>query len=379
MNIRNFIAGGKMLSPRNEAVDSSAPSLNSLYFYLTSYCNLKCLHCWIDPMYIDKEEAQEEASFELLKDVIDQAIPLGLKSIKITGGEPFLNKNIFSLIAYAFKKRLIATIETNGTLINDNIASFLKKNNVKQIAVSIDGHNKIVHERLRGVGGSFEKAVNGIKVLKKYNLNIQIIMAVYKDNIGHVEDVIKLAESLGVSNLKINRILNISRGEDLNAKDKTLSVSSYIRFNKMIDTDIQPSYRLNIMLDIPLAFKKIWRIRETRSMCNIKNIAGVLADGSISMCGIGRTIESLKLGSIRQESLRHIWTNNPTLRIIREGLPDGLKGICGRCIFKGVCMGQCRAEAYYRNNDLLSPFSFCEEAFKLGLFPKHSMFNKTLL
>ncbi|MDP2924680.1 MAG: radical SAM protein [Candidatus Omnitrophota bacterium] len=368
-----------MLSPRNEAVDSSAPSLNSLYFYLTSYCNLKCLHCWIDPMYIDKEEAQEEASFELLKDVIDQAIPLGLKSIKITGGEPFLNKNIFSLIAYAFKKRLIATIETNGTLINDNIASFLKKNNVKQIAVSIDGHNKIVHERLRGVGGSFEKAVNGIKVLKKYNLNIQIIMAVYKDNIGHVEDVIKLAESLGVSNLKINRILNISRGEDLNAKDKTLSVSSYIRFNKMIDTDIQPSYRLNIMLDIPLAFKKIWRIRETRSMCNIKNIAGVLADGSISMCGIGRTIESLKLGSIRQESLRHIWTNNPTLRIIREGLPDGLKGICGRCIFKGVCMGQCRAEAYYRNNDLLSPFSFCEEAFKLGLFPKHSMFNKTLL
>lgn len=204
-------------------------------------------------------------------------------------------------------------------------------------------------------------------------------MAIYKDNIRHVEDVIKLAESLGVSNLKINRILNISRGEDLNMKDKILSVSDYINFNKMVDTDVQPNCRLNIMLDIPLAFKKIWRIKETRSMCNIKNIAGVLADGSISICGIGRTIESLKLGNIRNKSLRDIWTNNLTLRVLREGLPHGLKGICGRCVFKGVCMGQCRAEAYYRNNDLLSPFSFCEEAFKLGLFPKDSMFNKTLL
>ena len=184
------------------------PSLNTMYFYLTSYCNLNCIHCWLSPAYINKDKAPTEAPFETLKDIIDQALPLGLRSIKVTGGEPFLSKNIFKLISYAAKKKLGVIIETNGTLINDSKARFLKENNVKVVSISLDGPNKKIHEALRGAN-SFEKAVAGIKLLKEYGINLQVIMSIYKNNIKYVEDTINIAESSGADSFKINPVCNI--------------------------------------------------------------------------------------------------------------------------------------------------------------------------
>ena len=123
-------------------------------------------------------------------------------------------------------------------------------------------------------------------------------------------------------------------------------------------------------MDIPPAFKDIKHIKENASFCHIKNILGVLPDGSISMCGIGEVAPSLRLGDIKKQRLKEIWKTSPLLKTIREDIPAKLKGICSRCVFKGLCLGKCRAEAYYRDKDLMGPYYFCEEAYKSGLFPK---------
>jgi len=357
--------------------DSNIPPLNSLYFYLTSYCNLNCIHCWISPHHIDNIQAPEEAPIELLKDIIDQALPLGLKNIKITGGEPFLNKNIFPLMEYAFSKNIGITIETNGTLIDEKIALFLKNNGVSFIAVSLDGPNKEIHEQLRGMKDCFDRTLKGIKLLTQHGFNVQAIMSAYKDNLQYLEETVTLAEQCGVKSIKINCISGIARGASLKDKGDTLSVKDYVDLNNKIDTEIQPKHEIRIILDIPPAFIKIKNIKERKGRCGIKNILGVLSDGSISICGIGEVVSSLKLGDVRNESLEYIWNNNATLGLIREGVPHRLEGICSKCIFKAFCLGKCRAEAYYsHNNNLLSGFSFCEEAYREGLFPQRSMISK---
>ena len=363
-----------MLLEQDKATDLPLPKLKSLYFYLSSYCNLNCIHCWIAPTYISKDEAPPEAPFELLKDIIDQAMPLGLSNIKITGGEPFLNKNIFPLINYAFEKKLNITIETNGTLINDSTADLLKEREVRHIAVSLDGPNQSVHEVMRGQGGCFDRAIDGIKSLKKHNLNVQVIMALYKGNFDYLEETVSLAESYAVNSFKINPIMCISRAENLREKAMTLSVVDCVELNKKIDEEIQPRHRIEIILDIPPAFKRLEGIKNEKCTCGIKGILGVLADGSISICGIGNVLESLKLGDIKKESLRQIWQDNNLLKIIRHDVPSKLSGVCARCVFKAFCLGKCRAEAYYKNNSILSAFSFCEEAFQSGIFPKGRLF-----
>lgn len=361
-----------MLSTQTKIPNSRVPRLSSIYFYLSSYCNLNCSHCWISPEYINKSEAPEEAPFSLLKDIIDQALPLGLRAIKITGGEPFLNSNIFQLIAYASSKKLTIKIETNATLIDERRAKFLKENSVQQVAVSLDGPNREIHEIIRRRKGCFGKAIEGINALKKCGLHVQVIMSLCKYNSDYMEDTINLAEKYCANSFKINHISNVSRGELLRNKGMTLNVSDYIEFNKRIEQEIQPRHKIRIIFDIPLAFKALKNIKNERGVCGIKNILGVLGDGNISICGIGNVLSSLKLGNVRNDALRDIWEKNNTLRVIRENVPLGLKGVCGICIFKTFCLGKCRAEAYYKNNDLLSPFSFCEEAFRLGLFPKES-------
>ena len=351
-------------------IETKKPQLSTLYFYLTSYCNLRCFHCWIAPEYLDKVHAPEEASFDLLKSIIDQAMPLGLKHIKITGGEPFLSVNFLDLIDYASSKDLQFSIETNGSLIDEEKVKFLKEKGAKFIAVSLDGPDETVHEKVRGVKGCFKKTIEGIKFLKKRGLNVQVIMSVYKDNIGHVEDTISMAESLGVNSFKINCISCVERGRSLMDKGAILSVSDYMTLDKKISGEIKSGHNIKIIFDIPPAFKPLKDIKNGMARCNIKNILGVLSDGRISICGIGENVDSLILGDISKEPLESIWKDNGILKRIREDLPHGLKGVCGDCIFKAYCMGKCRAEAYYRTNDLFSPFSFCEEALKSGLFPE---------
>jgi len=359
---------------QNKSGDLKIPALNSLYFYLTSYCNLNCLHCWIAPKYLNNNRAAVEAPLSLLKEAIDQALPLGLKSIKITGGEPFLNKNIFQLIGYASDKKLRIMVETNATLINNRIARFLKEKLVGHVAVSLDGPKPHIHEALRGRRGCFKKTEQGIKHLKRYGLNVQAIMAIYKDNLGYLEETIGLAEDYGVNSFKINCISSIARGNNLKREGMTLGITDYIELNNKIDSEIQPRHKIRIILDIPPAFKKLINIKN-EGKCRVKNILGILPDGRISICGIGEILASLVLGDIRQNSLEEIWKNNRVLKIIREDLPARLEGVCGKCIFKGFCLGKCRAEAYYANGNMLNPFSFCAEAFRLGLFPQDRIFK----
>mgnify|MGYP001613267086 FL=1 len=299
---------------------------------------------------------------------------MGLKSIKITGGEPFLNKNIFSLFSYAANKNINITVETNGTLIDEYSAKFLKENNVGMVAVSLDGPNQEIHETLRGRRSCFGKTIRGIEFLKKYNLNVQVIMAVYKYNSDYLEDTVRLAEQLGINSFKINCISAVSRGEALKIKGDTLEIADYLNLNQKIDNEIQPRHKIKIILDIPPAFEKIKTIKVKDGRCGLKNILGILANGDISICGIGEVLFSLRLGDIRNEPLEHIWKNNPVLKTLREDIPHKLQGICSRCIFQGYCLGKCRAEAYYVTNNFFSPFSFCDEAYRLGLFPEKNIF-----
>jgi radical SAM protein with 4Fe4S-binding SPASM domain len=105
------------------------------------------------------------------------------------------------------------------------------------------------------------------------------------------------------------------------------------------------------------------------SVCGIYGILGVLANGAYALCGIGETVPDLVFGHVSKDPLADVWRDNPVLREIREGLPRRLGGICGECLMKGVCLGNCIAQNYYRSRNLWAPFWYCEEASRMGLFP----------
>jgi len=345
--------------------------LRTIYFYITGGCNLRCRHCWITP-----DSNKDDIDTEGVKELVRQAVAMGVKHIKLTGGEPFLRKDIFEILHFMKEKDIGLTIETNGTFISDKEAMELKSLNVFHISVSIDSFDSKFHDDFRGLKGSFDASTKAIKALRKAGFNPQMITSLYKENIKDVEHIAIFAESIGAGSLKLNPISAIGRGKDMDNNRQLLTIEELLELERNIDTFIQKKVKIPILLDIPLAFKKLEYIKKHRGICGLLNIIGILSDGTISICGIGTQVPALNMGNIRRDRLKDIWGNNKILISIREDIPDNLEGVCSKCIFKRLCLGKCRADAYYRTSKLTAPFYFCQEAYEKGLFPEVRLYNQ---
>ncbi len=70
------------------SLPEGVPPLTQYYVYLTAGCNLACQHCWLSPVYQPKGTTGGHLDFEFFKLALEEGIPLGLRSAKLTGGEP---------------------------------------------------------------------------------------------------------------------------------------------------------------------------------------------------------------------------------------------------------------------------------------------------
>ena len=153
----------------------------SISFILTETCNLKCLMCDIgqkngrkhDKDYSPLTEAVSRgeglmslADWKLLLDDIVRMHwhPLVL----LTGTEPFLYPEILELVKYGIARNLNFHITTNGTLLSrfaDQLVDLCKKPDSLTVTISLDGIGE-VHDTIRGVKGTFDRAMEGLKLLE---------------------------------------------------------------------------------------------------------------------------------------------------------------------------------------------------------------------
>jgi len=344
------------------------PPLTSLYLYIAGSCNLACRHCWIEPELIEAGAPGKFLDFDLLKKAVIEAKPLGLQSVKLTGGEPMLHPRFREIVDFLDMEGLPITMETNGTLVDGDIARFLKtKPRFSFISVSLDGATSSTHEALRGIAGSFDRTVIGIRELAAAGFRPQLICTLHRGNVNEIDAIIDLAERLGCGSVKFNHIQNLGRGKLVQV---TLSVKELIRIFFDLETKQQSRFNLPVFFDIPIAFHSLRRLlKAPLARCNIQNILGILADGTIALCGIGVTTQEFIFGHISQTDIPTIWTNHPKLKRLRIQIPFELEGICGECLHRDLCQGSCVANNFHRSGHITAENSFCREAMNTKLFP----------
>ena len=161
--------------------------LTSCMIDLTYRCSNNCVHCYCVDNNSDKSC---EMNTEKIKSILDELKSLGCLWLSFSGGEPFLRKDFMEIYLYAKKLGFIISIMTNATLITEEIAQTLSKYKPIQINVSIYGSNEKTYEAVSRVKGTFNKFRNGIFLLKKYGLNVQlqtILMSVIKDDLFNIQ------------------------------------------------------------------------------------------------------------------------------------------------------------------------------------------------
>jgi len=353
-----------------EARQENFPSLNQLYFYLTQGCNLACRHCWLAPKFDPTASNYPVLPLELFETAIHEAKPLGLNTVKLTGGEPLMHPQIITLLEIVRREQLSLRIETNGLLCTPEIVSEIAKSPDRLVAVSVDGANADIHEWVRGVPGCFEKTLQGIRNLVAADTPPQIIMSLMRCNAEHIEAMVHMAETLGAESVKFNIVQPTGRGEKVHTGTNGLEVEELIDLGKYVEMELAPKTDLRLVFDYPPAFRPLSRISSgDGSACGILGILGVIASGHYALCGIGEHIPELVFGTVGKEKLEDVWRQDETLNSLREGLPDSLTGICDICIMKHICYGSCIAQNYYRTDNLWGAYWFCEQANEIGKFP----------
>jgi SynChlorMet cassette radical SAM/SPASM protein ScmF len=354
--------------------------LNMIYFYLTEGCNLACRHCWIAPKYQQKDQTYPMLPLDLFKSIIKQAKPLGLSGVKLTGGEPLLHPQIQEIIETVRTEGLRLIVETNGVLCTPQLANRMAHCKNAFVSVSLDGIDAKTHEWLRGVPGCFDAALEGVHRLVDAGLKPQIIMTLMRRNIDQAREMISFAKSLGAGTVKFNIIQPTARGKAMYQQGEALTIQELIHLGEIMENELSKSAQIGVFFGHPLSFRPLGRMFGDNGngcgVCGIKGIIGVLADGSYALCGIGENVPELIFGHAKTDQLEDVWKDSTIINELREGLPSRLKGICADCHMKGLCLGSCIAQNYYRSKDLWMPFWYCEEAHKVGAFPSSRLISR---
>jgi MoaA/NifB/PqqE/SkfB family radical SAM enzyme len=166
-----------------------------LWLYTNYDCNLRCSYCVAKSGPNAPRRALGLANVQRL---VDEAVALGFSDVFFTGGEPFILKDIYDMLAYS-SAQIKTTVLTNAMLLHnkrlDKLAEIANDNLIVQ--VSLDGGRPEDHDAYRGKG-SWAKTVESIKLLQERGFRVRLSTTETPANSAHLEKVCEFHRSLGI-------------------------------------------------------------------------------------------------------------------------------------------------------------------------------------
>lgn len=166
-------------------MNTKALPRNELRISITSLCNMKCVYC-----HNEGNHEKAELSVSLIKKLVETARKFGLKSVRLTGGEPLLHNEIID-ICRAIKEvdeDIQIGINTNGILI-DKLLLLIDKNYVDRVVVGIDYFDAEISKN-SCIGVPSSQILNNILKIKSKNIKVEIAKTYNED----LENTILLTE-----------------------------------------------------------------------------------------------------------------------------------------------------------------------------------------
>ena len=333
---------------------------------LTRTCNLRCIHCYTDSEA--KKYSGELTTQEALK-VIDDLAQYQIPSLLLSGGEPLLRFDFWTLLKAAQEKKLRTVLSTNATLISEPIAENLKEHGLVYVGASLDGIGE-VHNQFRGQPWAYDKAVAGIRNCKKAGIKISLRITLTRHNVNELDRYFDFIEAENIDRVCFYHLAYSGRGrklvsEDLSpeetrsAVDKILIKSESLHrrgFKKDILTvanHVDGVYLyLKLLAKDPVRAEKVrellaWNGGGANSsgigIANIDFLGNVHAD---------QFWQTLSFGNVKERPFSQIWedTSHPVMAGLKNRLPL-LKGRCQKCRWQNICGGSLRVRAYSVSGD----------------------------
>ncbi|MFQ5353553.1 MAG: radical SAM protein, partial [Thermodesulfobacteriota bacterium] len=331
---------------------------------ITNRCNLRCPHCYMDSSAM---AGGAEASREEALEIIDEIAGFSPGAILIlTGGEPLLRPDIYTVIKEATCKGLTVFLGTSGAELDEVSVQRLKKAGALGVGVSLDSVTPQYHDRFRGITGTWAGTIKGMEVLKRAGIEFQVHFTVTEENKAELDPMIELSLKSGAKALNFFFTVCTGRASSVTNERTSLKDESYEAvLGKIARRSGDLEDRIKLRARCAPQFMRLLEDIEPASQLLMGGTCGCIAGssymrisplGQITPCPyIPAAEEAPRIGR-GGKGLQEIWQSDKAFMDLRG---SGLKGRCGLCSYKDIC-GGCRAKALAEGGDPLAADPSCE-------------------
>jgi radical SAM protein with 4Fe4S-binding SPASM domain len=320
---------------------------------MTHRCPLECQHCYNNLAMGDMDARKRELSKEEYFRILDEITEMGCFWLLFTGGEIFARKDFLEIYTYAKKKGLLITLFTNGNLINEKIADYLREWPPFAIEITLYGRTKETYETLTQIPGSYDRCMRGIELLRSRGLPLKlktVATTINKHEVLSMRSFVK--EDLGLE-FKFDSLMN----PRIDCSRSPLAVR------------LSPEEVVALDLHFPDSRAEYRRFAEQ----GIQSPPPAREQGTTHICGGG--VSSFAIDPYGQMSicvLSHQESYDLRRGSVKEGWERFLLEVrtrkrsvmtkCVECHLRNLC-GMCPANGQLENGDSESPVEFlCEVA-----------------
>ncbi|MEJ2363926.1 MAG: SynChlorMet cassette radical SAM/SPASM protein ScmE [Deltaproteobacteria bacterium] len=329
----------------------------SVELAITNRCNLRCTYC---SHFSGAGDVGQDLPEKEWLQFFEELNRCAVMNVTLQGGEPFCRKDLPELIDGIVRNRMRFTILSNGTLINEEMATFLASTGrCNGVQVSIDGSVPTTHDACRGEG-NFIRAMEGIKSLQKYNVPVPVRVTIHRKNVNDLNNIAKLLlEEVGLPNFSTNSAAHMglcrqnAEQVQLTAEERSVAMETLLKlekkYNGRISASAGPLAEGRDYLEMRRKGREGQDPLDGRgflSACNgPMNTLAVRADGVMVPCG---QMSHINLCRINRVNLREEWQEHPGLNRLRERhkIPLSNFEFCQGCEYINYCTGNCPATAY---------------------------------
>ena len=278
------------------------PDLKWLFFEITHACNLHCAHCGSFC-----EAKGENLSVKSINSVL-QSIPSAKPMICLTGGEPLLHSDFFSIAEIIIENGFQWGMTSNGTLVSPTIARKLRDYSMSTVSVSLDGL-ETKHDIFRQKKGSWRKAVEGIKNLQEAGFDPQVTTVVHADNIDQLNDLYDFLRKLGIGSWRVINVEPIGRACEskkiLLTKKQFGNLLGFIRTKRFDQSNpMEVTYGCSHYLGTEMERM----VRNNYFICGAGiYVASIRSNGDICACLDIENLPLLVQGNINSDDFWEVW------------------------------------------------------------------------
>jgi len=329
-------------------------------------CALKCIFC---SSSADHPSPSGELNFDTIKNIIDDAVACEAAVVSLSGGEPLLYKDIFSIMEYCRQLNLKVALYTSGVLFSGNEHRIPVDFHIWEKIHNLLGDyftaifdfqscNAKNAELLYDVEDSFPIVIKSIKNAISKNIQCEIHFVPLKPNYKEIPDVLKFCKDIGIKKVSFLRFVPQGRGAE-NVDKLDLNTEEFFELQQILYEAINTYGSDYIRLGHPIDFLFcIDRKCEITSCRGGSDAPLILPDGSVHMCPAWKDIKSLQAGNIFDKNLKDIWETSNFYVEFRKLIeqPSLIEGLCRTCSLLPQCKGGCTAQRILLFKRLNIPF-----------------------